>query len=106
MKIFQNNIFKTASALILTLGVVSIFLIPKPVKAIPVEVTAGHVFTTRISQFPTDPDFFLNHIMKPLVRILVQQLLQATTNQIVGWIQGNNGRNVGYVKNPQQFFKN
>ncbi|MBI2640852.1 MAG: hypothetical protein HYW91_03150 [Candidatus Sungbacteria bacterium] len=38
-------------------------------------------------------------IFDPAARIIIRALLQATTQQIVSWIQGNGGKNVGYVKN-------
>lgn len=105
MKIFQINFLKTSTALILALSMVLVFIIPKQAGAIPVVVTDGHVLTTRINILPSDPDLIMK-VTKFAVRILVRQLLQETTNMIVRWIQGNNGSNVGYVKNPQQFFRN
>lgn len=41
-------------------------------------------------------------ILKPAARVVIRALLQATTQQIVSWIQGNGGKNVGYVKNLEQ----
>lgn len=41
-------------------------------------------------------------IIDPAARIIIRSLLQATTQQIVAWIQGDSGRNVGYVKNLEQ----
>ncbi len=41
-------------------------------------------------------------ILKPAARLIIRALLQATTQQIVFWIQGDGGKNVGYVKNFEQ----
>lgn len=38
-------------------------------------------------------------IFEPAARMIIRAVLQATTQQIVSWIQGNSGKNVGYVKN-------
>lgn len=103
MKISHNNFSKTSITFILTISIVSVFLIPRPTNAIPVVVTGGHVFTTRITTLPSDPDFILNQVVKPAVRIAVRIMLQETTNEIVRWIQGGK---VGYIKNPQSFLRN
>lgn len=41
-------------------------------------------------------------IFDPAARIVIRALLQATTQQIVSWINGNGGKNVGYVANLEQ----
>lgn len=50
-------------------------------------------------------DWIQKWIINPAVRIIIRTLLQATTQQIVGWIQGDSGKNVGYVKNLDQAFR-
>lgn len=106
MKALRNNFLKTLLALILTINIVSVFIIPKQADAQTVFGTGTHLLTTRVGTLITDEKWIQDYILKPAVRIVVRQLLQETTNMIVRWIQGNNGSNVGYVKNPQQFFRN
>ena len=104
MKIYHNNFFKTPFVLLLAISLTAVFIIPRQTKAF---WGIGDVtFTTRIGTLPSDEKWIQDYILKPAVRILVRIMLQETTNMIVGWIQGNNGKNVGYVKNPAQFFRN
>lgn len=56
----------------------------------------------RIFETPTSPEWIMTYILKPAARIVVRALLIATTNQIVAWIQGDGGRNVGFVKNLEK----
>lgn len=41
-------------------------------------------------------------ILDPAARVVIRALLQATTQQIVSWINNDGGKNVGYVKNLEQ----
>ena len=41
-------------------------------------------------------------IFDPAARLVIRALLHATTQQIVGWIQGGGGKNVGFVGNLTQ----
>lgn len=44
-------------------------------------------------------EYSLNeYVLKPLLRAAVFGLVQSATNQIVGWITGDGGSNVGFVK--------
>src|SRR3989344_5926443 len=103
MKILRNNFFKTALALILTLSVVFVFLMPKGVDAQTFLGIGTHLFPTRIGPLLSDEKWIQDYILKPAVRIAVRVMLHETTQQIVRWIQGE--KNVGYKRNPQSFIR-
>lgn len=50
-------------------------------------------------------DAVKEYILMPAARIVIRTLLTATTNQIVSWIQGDSGKNVGYVANLDKAFR-
>lgn len=47
-------------------------------------------------------DWIQKWIINPAVRVVIRSMLQATTQQVVGWIQGGGGKNVGFVANLDQ----
>jgi len=44
-------------------------------------------------------------IINILARIAIAAVIRAFTNQIISWIQGNNGQNAGFVQNLEQSLK-
>lgn len=74
---------------------VTIFGVTIPVPKTPFQCTITnppgfHLFSA---------DGLKKFVLDPAARIAVRALLQATTQQIVAWIQGDSGKNVGYVAN-------
>lgn len=92
----MSKIFQKFTIVLLVMALAVGFIAPQRVDAVV-------VLTIRKFTMPTDPDFILNQIVKPAVRIAVRIMLQETTQQIVRWIQGERG--VGYVRNPQSFIR-
>lgn len=66
----------------------------------------GKVFQCTVTNPPgvhlLSADGLKKWIIDPAARIVIRALLQATTQQIVAWIQNDGGKNVGYVKNLEQ----
>lgn len=89
-------LFTTASAALLT---------PLSVSGQAAVITVpGSVTTTNPPAVKfLSMDWIMKWIVNPAVRVVIRSLLQATTNQIVAWIQGE--KNVGYVKNIEQAFR-
>ncbi|MBI3630887.1 MAG: hypothetical protein HY221_00940, partial [Candidatus Sungbacteria bacterium] len=50
-------------------------------------------------------DTLKKYVLDLAARIVAGTLLHAITSQIVGWIQGNNGKNVGFVANLDAAFR-
>ncbi|MDP3769420.1 MAG: hypothetical protein U1A25_03170 [Candidatus Sungbacteria bacterium] len=46
------------------------------------------------------------YILDPLIRVLVFSTLQSMTDEVMGWITGDEGRGVGFVKNLEQELAN
>lgn len=42
------------------------------------------------------------YVIYPAIRVLIMTLIQSITDQTVGWIKGDGGRNVGFIKNLEQ----
>lgn len=89
-----------AAVLILSLVLPSLAVPLRTAYAVP--VTGGPVSVIRIFETPTSPEWLMTYILKPAARIVVRALLIAATNQIVAWIQGGGGSNVGFVKNYEK----
>lgn len=51
---------------------------------------------------PTNVDFWIQYVLNPIARIAIRELTEAAKNQVLGWVQGNGGQNVGFVPNLQQ----
>ncbi len=66
----------------------------------------GKIFQCSITNPPgvhlLSADGLKKWIFDPAARVIIRALLQATTQQIVSWIQNDGGKNVGYVKNLEQ----
>ena len=45
------------------------------------------------------------YILDPAVRVLINTLLKTMTDEVLGWITGDEGRNVGFIKNLEQTAK-
>lgn len=50
----------------------------------------------------TSTQWILRYVINPAARVVLRSLITSTTQQIVGWIQGDNGKNVGFVGNFQE----
>jgi len=70
--------------------------------ATPLYQAQAAVLTIRTWQTPTDPDWIASYILKPLLRILLALVIQSIVDATVAWIRGDEGRNVGFVKNLEQ----
>lgn len=46
--------------------------------------------------------FLEKYVIYPAIRVLIMTLIQSLSNDIVGWIKGDGGSNVGFVKNLEQ----
>lgn len=46
--------------------------------------------------------FLERYVLYPAIRVLIFTLIQTLTNQTVAWIKGDEGRDVGFVKNLEQ----
>lgn len=105
---------KPLSRIIVSFVIISILLsgvaLPREAKAsacanVSIVVVSTSFVCAITNIFPlnfTSADWIYKWIVNPAVRVVIRSLLQATTQQIVGWIQGNGGKNVGYVKNLDQ----
>lgn len=70
--------------------------------AIDTAIAASSAITAAETTSLTTKEFSLD----PLVRILVFTTLQTMTSQVTGWITGDEGRGVGFVKNLEQELTN
>ncbi|MEK9195201.1 MAG: hypothetical protein AAB975_02405, partial [Patescibacteria group bacterium] len=46
--------------------------------------------------------FLERYVIYPAIRVLIMTLIQTMTEDILGWIKGDGGRGVGFVKNLEQ----
>ena len=46
--------------------------------------------------------FLERYVIYPAIRVLIMTLIQTMTDDILGWIKGDGGRGVGFVKNLEQ----
>ncbi len=75
-------------------------LIVVPVGEAP--LAASHVSNTTTNTSHTVEDYAVNYILKPALRVILAGLVQSLINQTVAWITGDEGRNVGFVKDFEQ----
>lgn len=47
-------------------------------------------------------DFATKYVVAPAMRVALITLIQTMSNEVVGWIKGDGGKNGGFVKNLQQ----
>lgn len=69
---------------------------------LPVSTLAGSAVTGAVWELP--PPSFISikdWIIDLIARIIAAVIIRALTNQIVSWIQGDGGRNVGFVQNVE-----
>ena len=60
---------------------------------------AKQVLQYTLQQLQHIEDYARDYILKPALRVAMATLVQQLTNQTVGWITGDGGNNVGFVKN-------
>ena len=75
-----------------------------PVTEIPLSAT--HIANEKTNTIHTVEDYIKDYILKPLLRVAMAVLIQSLTNQIIAWITGDEGRNVGFVKNLENEIQN
>lgn len=64
------------------------------------------VANTTTNTAHTIENYAVNYVLKPLLRVAVATLVQSLINQTVAWITGDEGKNVGFVKNLENEMKN
>lgn len=90
---------KVAKLVILLLSPLVFFILLFPQK------TEAAIPVIRVNITPSDPEWIKDYILKPIVHLAAKTLLQAITQQIIDWVQGNDGKNVGFVHNLQAAFR-
>lgn len=47
-------------------------------------------------------DYITKYVLAPALRVALITLIQSMSNEVVGWIKGDGGKNGGFIKNLQQ----
>jgi len=105
MIIFPSRINKTVAPLLIAVLIfVQLFapiFAPSAAAAAPLTVP---VLTNPPGPGILSMDTIKSYILKLAVKIAMAVLIRTLTNQIISWIQGNNGQNVGFVGNLENAF--
>ncbi len=100
MNFFQKNFWFSKSIAAITIVVLvfpSFAYLVYPKKAEAVVPTACFI--------PLDFNCLKDSILDAAFKVFVNTLLRGLTNSIIAWIQGDDGRNVGFVGNFEQEFR-
>lgn len=81
------------------------FSLSVPRKAHAIFGIADITFNTEVGLTPSSPNFWEKWLLKPAIHIVTRLALQALTQQVVGWINGD-AKNTGFIGNFEKGLRN
>ncbi|MDZ4299476.1 MAG: hypothetical protein U1A26_01025 [Candidatus Sungbacteria bacterium] len=100
---FQKKTRCGIAVIVLTATLGLSLSVPRPARAI--FGIADITFNTEVGLTPSSPNFWEKWLLKPAIHIVTRLALQAITQQVVGWINGD-AKNTGFIGNFEKGLRN